>query len=115
MDLETLKDLASVASFALSIGAMIYAFFATRKKDNDQRFSELSAQNMKLTARMTKAETLLNAVPSREDIHGIHLEIASMNGAVGRMEAVMEGNAKIMGRLESIVSRHEDHLLNQRN
>lgn len=27
------------------------------------------------------------------------------------MEAVLEGNQQIMGRLESIVSRHEDHLL----
>ena len=30
---------------------------------------------------------------------------------MSRMEAVMEGNTKIMSRLEQIVSRHEDHLL----
>ena len=37
-----------------------------------------------------------------------------MRGELKEMRAVMEGNTKIMARVENIVARHEDHLLEGR-
>lgn len=115
MGLAELKDLASIASVALSIGAMVYAFFASRKKDNAQQFEGVNARMDELEHRLTRTEARLDNAPSSEDIHGLQLQMERMSGGLGKVVAVMEGNAKIMERLENIVSRHEDHLLNQRN
>jgi len=114
MPLEILKDLASIASFMLSVGAVIYAFFATRKKDTDQQFAALDKRCDDLEKRLSSTEQHISAAPTSDDIHGLQIQMERMSGVLGRMEAVMEGNANIMSRLESIVSRHEDHLLNQR-
>jgi hypothetical protein len=115
MGLAELKDLASIASVMLSIGAMFYTFISSRQKNNARLFAALNTRIDEMEKRMTRAEAHLDNAPSGEDIHGIQLQMERMSGVLGRMEAVMEGNAQIMGRLESIVSRHEDHLLNNRN
>lgn len=47
----------------------------------------------------------------RIDPHQLHLTVKDMQGDLKTMNAVMEGNNKIMGRLELIVGRHENHLL----
>jgi hypothetical protein len=50
-------------------------------------------------------------MPGTGDIHALQLELVKQTGSLAEMRAVMEGNAKIMARLETIVSRHEDHLI----
>jgi hypothetical protein len=50
-------------------------------------------------------------MPGKDDMHGLQLELVKQTGAMNEMRAVMAGNAKIMERLEIIVSRHEAHLL----
>lgn len=115
MGLAELKDLASIASVVLSIGAMFYTFLASRQKNNTRQFTLLNTRIDELEHRVTRVEGRLDNAPSSEDIHGLQLQMERMSGGLGKVVAVMEGNAKIMERLENIVSRHEDHLLNQRN
>lgn len=61
--------------------------------------------------RITVLEQAITVMPDKDDMHRLQLEMVKMTGSLGQMQAVMEGNAKIMERLETIVSRHEDHLL----
>ena len=95
----------------MSVGALVYTFIATRRKDVDGRVAELSTKVGSLNGRTAALEQTVAALPGQADIHKLELLITQMNGSMGRMEAVLEGNAKIMTRLESIVSRHENHLL----
>jgi len=95
----------------LPIAAMVYTFVATRRKDYDRRFKEGSERMDRMDQRISKLEHSVGGLPSREDIHSIQINIERLGGTMSRMEAVMEGNTKIMSRLEQIVSRHEDHLL----
>lgn len=95
----------------LAIGSMIYAHFRTRGLDLKGRLSAGDEQFEAHELRIQSLEIAVRSLPSKEDLHTLHLDIAKIGGALGRMEAVMEGNAKIMQRLETIVSRHEDHLL----
>ena len=44
-------------------------------------------------------------------MHQLHLAMKEMQGEMKTTAAVMEGNNKIMSRLEDIVARHENHLL----
>lgn len=107
-DLNTILKL---ASFALSIGAIIYAFFANRQKDTDARFKEGSKRMDRHEARIAAVEQTIQSMPGKDDMHTLQIELVKMAGSLNEMRAVMEGNSKIMARLEIIVSRHEDHLL----
>lgn len=103
--------LLKLASFALSVGAMVYAFFVNRRKDVDERFKEGSKRMDRHEVRIAALETNVHSMPGKDDMHGLQLQLVEIKGALNTMGATMEGNQKIMGRLESIVSRHEDHLL----
>lgn len=98
----------------ISLAAMLVAVIRTRRSEVDERFKLGSDRMDRHEMRLQTLEQTVNGLPSKEDVHRIQLSIAEMTGSLGRMEAVMEGNAKIMQRLETIVSRHEDHLLNDR-
>ncbi|WP_306043408.1 DUF2730 family protein [Mameliella sp. MMSF_3552] len=99
----------------LSFAAMIVAVIRTRRSEVDERFKAGSDRMDRHEARIARAEQTISGMPSKDDVHSIQLSIAEMSGSLNRMEAVIGGNAQIMQRLETIVSRHEDHLLNDRN
>lgn len=105
-------DLALKAvSVALSMGAFGYAFFVNRRKDVDERFKTGSDRMDRHERRISVIEQTVQSMPGKDEMHGLQLELVKQTGAMNEMRAVMEGNAKIMARLETIVSRHEDHLL----
>ncbi|TMV09836.1 DUF2730 family protein [Ruegeria sediminis] len=95
----------------VSIATVIYTWFATRRSNVDERFKAGADRMDRHELRLNSLEQSVKAMPTREDVHKIELAMERMNGTMGRMEAVMEGSQMIMSRLESIVSRHEDHLL----
>jgi hypothetical protein len=96
----------------LAVGSFLYTHYRTRTRSLDQRDEEGAHRLDRHDSRLQSLEEKLAAMPGKEDLHQLHLDIARISGAISRMEAVTEGNAKIMERLERIVSRHEDHLLN---
>jgi len=91
----------------LSISAIVYAFFATRRKDVDARLDR--HEN-----RITAVEHSVQVMPNKDDVHALQLEMVKQTGSLNEMRAVMEGNSKIMQRLEAIVTRHEEHLMEGR-
>lgn len=108
IDFDTFLKL---ASFLLSVSAMVYAFFVNRKKDTDERFAAGSKRMDKHDTDIASLKQSVRSMPGKDDIHALQLEAVKQTGALREMQAVMDGNAKIMSRLETIVSRHEDHLL----
>lgn len=81
-----------------------------RKAVNDR----ITATNERLDRhdhRLSTVEQTVVGLPGKDNIHDLRLELSGMKGELREMRAVMEGNNKIMGRLETIVTRHEDHLL----
>ena len=102
-------------SLLASLGTLVFAWFRTRRHAVDERFKAGSDRMDRHELRITSLEQSLKGMPSREDVHKIELSMERLNGTMGRMEAVLEGNQQIMSRLEAIVSRHEDHLLQGAN
>jgi len=94
-----------------SLAVAVFAWFRTRRSAVDHLFKAGSDRMDRHELRIAGLEQSVKAMPSREDVHKIELSMERLNGTMGRMEAVLEGNQQIMTRLESIVSRHEDHLL----
>jgi len=89
----------------------IYAFIATRRKDLDRKLEEGRERMDRHSARIDRMEQTLQGMPGKDDMHALQLELIKQTGAMEKMAAVMEGNAKITERLEIIVTRHEQHLL----
>ena len=95
----------------ISIFGIVFTILRTRRSDVDERFKAGSERMDRFQQRIQTLEERTAAAPGKDELHRIELQIATMSGAMGRVEATMEGNAQIMQRLERIVSRHEDHLL----
>ena len=64
-------------------------------------------------ARMSSAEHTLQSLPAKNDIHRVELSISQLLGDVREMRAAMSGDRQIMSRLETVVTRQEEHLLNR--
>lgn len=98
-------------SVVLSVIVIIFTWFRTRRHDVDGRFKAGSERMDAHERRISSLEQTVNVMPDKDDMHALQIEITRMVGKLGQMQATMEGNAKIMERLEVIVSRHEDHLI----
>lgn len=101
----------NAASVLFSMFAFGYAFISSRRKDLERTFGEQQKRMDRHDARIAYIEQALQALPGKDDMHGLQLELVKQTGAMEKMAAVMEGNAKITARLEVIVTRHEQHLL----
>ena len=84
------------------------------RKAVDDAVAALDARIDRYGNRLATVEQTLTGMPGKDHIHELRLELAGMSGELREMRAVMQGNNAIMGRLETIVSRHEDHLLEGR-
>lgn len=96
---------------ALNIVNILYTWWRTRDQNVESRFKAGSERMDRLDARLASVEQALRALPTKEDMHALHIALRDLSGEMKVMSATMEGNAKIMSRLEAIVARHEDHLL----
>lgn len=96
---------------ALNIVNILYTWWRTRDQNVETRFKAGSERMDRLDQRLASVEQTLRAQPTKEDMHQLHLTLKEMQGEMKTMAAVIEGNNKIMERLETVVQRHENHLL----
>ena len=81
------------------------------RKATNERIGSLVGRQDRHETRLQSLEQTVTGLPAKDHIHDLKLELAALRGELKAMAAVMEGNNKIMVRLETIVTRHEDHLL----
>lgn len=111
--LADVQGVLGLIALVISICSTVITIFATRNKGLETRFKTGSDRMDRHELRLQKLEQLVQSQPSREDMHKLELGLTRVVGSIERMEAVLDGNQKIMTRLETIVTRHEDHLLNK--
>jgi hypothetical protein len=97
--------------------SVIYTFIATRRKDVDKQFGEVSGLFKKGSDRMDVLERRIQSVeqtvagmPAKSDLHELALGITEMGGDLKAMRVNMRAVAESVARTEGIVSRHEDYL-----
>jgi hypothetical protein len=61
--------------------------------------------------RLGNVEQALRAIPAKEELHELEIAMTRLQGEMATMSEAMRGQNEIMKRVESLVARHEDHLL----
>ncbi len=98
----------------LTFGLTIWQLMSSPSRENGKRLDGHAARIDGLDSRLHAVEQTQRAGPTKDDMHGLELALRDMRGEMKAMLAAMDGNNKIMERLEMIVGRHEDHLLDGR-
>lgn len=118
MDIAPLIIWAAGITTLLNFANMLWSVFSgpTRKLSDrlvktEEQLANLDRRSERYAGQITTLQQTLSAMPGHGDLHQVQMMLAGMGGDLKEMRAVMEGNAKVMARLEMVVTRHEDHLL----
>ncbi|ETD85736.1 DUF2730 family protein [Rhodobacter capsulatus] len=95
----------------LTFGLTIWNLMASGSRANAKRLAEQAAVLDAHNLRITGLETGRSQLPSNKDLHELELAMEQLKGDIRAMTAAMTGQSAIMERLEQIVARHEQHLL----
>jgi len=91
-------------SLMLNFGLSLWGLLASGSRANKTRLDDHDARLARHDTRLSGVEQALRALPAKDDLHGLQLALTELRGEMRETRA-------IMGRLEDIVTRHEDHLL----
>jgi len=89
------------------LGLLLKFYWDQRKKVDD-----LKDDHDKLKERLTKAESCLEKVPTEETLHKLAINLTALGGDLKAVVEKIEGMNKSVERMERVVTRHEDFLLN---
>lgn len=98
-------------STVINLGTVVWNIFSGPSKKNGARLDALAGQLGLVDQRVAKVEQIQQALPSKDELHELELAMEGLKGELKAMAAVMKGQTDIMGRVEAIVARHEEHLL----
>ncbi|WP_127748505.1 DUF2730 family protein [Parasedimentitalea marina] len=105
---------------AIPLGGIIYTWFATRQKDVDEALKTVSSRLDTGSKRMDQHDLEIQALqqtvaslPAKEDMHRLELTMSDIGGEIKAIAAHIGAQRDVMRRLETVVTRHEDHLLDK--
>ena len=93
------------------VGVLIKLILAQRKEQRKDQEANTKA-HAAFDVRLTTTEACLKNVPSEEALHDLALTIRGFGGDLRVAVEKIEGMGRIVGRLEKVVTRHEDYMLN---
>lgn len=112
---DYLKVLIEIAGFSLSIAALIFTFIRTRRKDVEAQFEEVAKTQRSHERRLTELEKDLERLPGTDEVNRIMLAVTELKGAMEKMSVKLDGTREILGRVETSVSIHQEHLMKGAN
>lgn len=104
-------SLGTLLATGVSCGTAVFAWYRTRSKDLENRLKVGADRMDRHEARISRIEQTVQAMPASEDMHKLELRLVEMAGGLNTLAEAMKGTNQILTRVEKIVGRHEDHLL----
>lgn len=95
----------------LSFGLTIWNLMASGGRANARRLDEHGKRIDEHDLRMAKVEQSVGSLPVAQDMHELQLAMEALKGELREMRAFIDGNNKVMARLEKVVERQEQFLL----
>lgn len=99
-------------SMILNFGLTLWGLLASGSRANAKKLDDHSKRLDGHELRLGSIEQAQDGQLKPKDLHELALEMEELKGDLKAMASAMAGQTEIMKRLETIVSRHEDHLLN---
>ncbi|WP_313350521.1 DUF2730 family protein [Paracoccus sp. (in: a-proteobacteria)] len=104
-------DLTVTVGVIVTVALAVVGWIQQRSKTIDKRIDGCHGRIDRHENRLTAVESSLRELPGKEDLHGLSLSMAEMRGDMRELRASMDGHRQILSRVESVVSRQEDHLM----
>ena len=104
LDLSSVVAWAAALSLLLNFGLTVWNLVASGSRENSKRIESHAARLTALDHRLTGVEQAQRTAPVKDDLHQLHLSMSNMGGDVREMKAIMT-------RMELVLGRHEEHLL----
>ena len=104
-------DLTITAGVLVSAFGSLITWMRLRNEAQNKRLEGQSARLDRHDARLSAVEQTLQTLPASQDLHRVELALERIGGDMREMRASMSGQQQIMVRLESVVTRQEDHLM----
>lgn len=101
----------STLALALSFGTALWTVFSGPSRKNAESINLLRLETNGHSLRISALEQTMLVVPRSNDIHQLELAMTRLQGEMKNVSTAMHGQSQIMERLETIVGRHESHLL----
>jgi TolA-binding protein len=111
MTLIELVPIVSALALFLSFGTAVWTVFSGPSRKNADRITAMGVRLDDYSQRLSAVEQVQRSLPKTSDMHELELAMTRLQGEIKTMSAVMSGQSQIMERLEAIVGRHENHLL----
>lgn len=99
-----------LANFVFALAAIVFTWFATRRKDLDKRLYDGSKRMDSHDLKIQKIEQQIEDMPTKGEIHDLNIGIERMNGNVKAMLAQMESLTASQQRMERTLGGHEKFL-----
>lgn len=94
------------------VGAII-GWVRMQMKRIDTRIDICNERLDRHEARISLNEQALQVLPKKDELHQVNVILERVAGDMREMRALMSGQQQIMARLETVVSRQEDHLMSR--
>jgi hypothetical protein len=114
LDLKEVLLYVTAATAVISLVTTIWTILSSGSRQNAVRIDAHARRIEAVEARLQGVEQTVRAMPAKDDVHDLRLALADMKGELRAMHVAMTGTREIMGRLEAVVTRHEEHLLEGR-
>ena len=95
----------------VSVLTLAFAWWRTRRSAVDDLFRAGRKRMDDHDRRLQALEQDMQALPTTRELHAIELTMTRMSGQLETVGAHIQGQKDVMKRLESIVTRHEEHLI----
>ncbi|MEO1950691.1 DUF2730 family protein [Thioclava sp.] len=104
-------------SLIFAVASAFFSWWRTREaasakviKGVEDKVEDAKAKAIRLEMRMTEIERIVAGMPGSKELNGLTIALTEVRGELRTMSAIINGQEEIMKRIESSVSRHEDHL-----
>ncbi|WP_419787230.1 DUF2730 family protein [Pseudodesulfovibrio sp.] len=113
MDLHALDLILRILQvvFLPIVGLLIKLILDQRKSQKEEQKAN-AKDHTDFEKRLSAAEACLKSAPTEEAIHDLALTIEKFGGSLRVAVEKIEGVDRLVTRLERIVTRHEDYMLN---
>lgn len=95
----------------LTFGLAVWNLMSTGGRANALKLEKLAVQINVHDQRLSAIDLVLRAMPTKDNMHDLEIKMERLNGELSTMSTAMRGNTAIMERLETIVARHDAHLM----